>query len=92
VARRDIDNALFDHLIVAPRERLAPLWKALRGTPGEELLTQVPIDEAEALRLAPAFAARRRGGENGEAAQAEAQWSDSIAANLARAEAQAQGR
>lgn len=106
--RRNLDNALFDHLIFEPHEKAAAIWASIRrleataGLPeaAKEALTEArarltasPMSDDEALKLAGAFAGRRRsGGEIApEAATAEADWTRAAAANL-EAAAQAVGR
>ena len=114
--RRDLDNALFDRMIFEPREKAAAAWAVvhrLQAVPGlpetakallaeaRARLTATPIGEDEALKLAGAFAGRRRsdGEIKPEAAAAEAAWSQAVAANIeaaaqasSRAEALAGGR
>jgi len=102
IARRDIDNALFDRVIYEPREPRAGLWSQWRQASARpdlspkaraildqahDRLTSIPIGEAEAERLAPAFIGRRReGGETKpEAVAAEAAWDQAIQKNLAQA-------
>ena len=87
VARRDLDNALFDKMIFEPRDKLAAAWAAVRKSEqpqAEALLTAVPLDEAEALTLAPAFAGRRNDIAP-EGLAAEAAWSRQVDTNIAAA-------
>jgi ABC-type Fe3+ transport system substrate-binding protein len=78
VARRDLDNALFDAVIFDPRDRRAALWATIhelepqKGLPAAATaalfdarakLTAVPIDEAAAAKLADAFQGYRRDGD-----------------------------
>lgn len=67
--RRALDNALFDRMIVAPRDRAQPLWEKIRqiethGTDqsarsaaatAKSWLGTVPLTEAQADALAPSF-------------------------------------
>ena len=86
VRREELNKALYDRLIYAPRDRLAPVWAAFRrlesqpGLPADARapldearahLTAVPVGEDEALALAPGFAGRRRDGK-GASPQSEA--------------------
>jgi ABC-type Fe3+ transport system substrate-binding protein len=103
VARRDLDNALFDIAFFEPRERRAALWSSLRRLEEAKLdgaaaqavsearacLTAVPIDGDEAIRIAPVFHGYRRdaGEASPETTAVETRWKGWIATNLEKASA-----